>query len=124
MAENANVTMGREELNGVHEFVLRIDGQRRGSLEFTRPEAGVLRIEYVEVAPELRGTGLGRRLVEAAVDWAKETDQKVIPICSYARMVIHRDPSLSAVLGMRPTPSKGHATRSHAERHRRERAFE
>jgi hypothetical protein len=90
MAVNANVTMGREELNGVHEFVLRIDGKRRGWLEFTRPEAGVLRIEYVEVAPELRGSGLARQLVEAAVTWAKETDQKVVPICSYARMVIER----------------------------------
>ena len=56
------------------------------------PTRRVLRIEYVEVAPELRGTGLGRKLVEAAVDWAKETDQKVVPICSYARMVIQRDP--------------------------------
>ncbi len=93
-----NVTMGREELNGVHEFVLRIEGKRLGSLEFTRPEVGVLRIEYVEVAPELRGSGLARQLVEAAVNWAKETDQKVVPICSYARMVIQRDPSMSALL--------------------------
>jgi predicted GNAT family acetyltransferase len=98
VAENTNITMGREELNGVHEFVLRIDGKRMGSLEFTRPDAGVLRIEYVEVTPELRGTGLGRQLVQAAVDWARETDQKVIPICSYARMVIQRDPAMSAQL--------------------------
>ena len=52
------VTIEREELNGVHEFVLRIDGERYGFLEFTRPEVGVMRIEYVEVSPELRGTGL------------------------------------------------------------------
>ena len=50
------VTIEREELNGVHEFVLRIDGERRGFLEFTRPDVGVMRIEYVEVSPELRGT--------------------------------------------------------------------
>jgi len=45
------VTIEREELNGVHEFVLRIDGERLGFLEFTRPEVGVMRIEYVEVSP-------------------------------------------------------------------------
>ena len=45
------VTIEREELNGVHEFVLRLDGERYGFLEFTRPEVGVMRIEYVEVAP-------------------------------------------------------------------------
>ena len=98
MADETGAVVAREELNGVHEFVLRVDGKRLGSLEFTRPDAKVLRIEYVEVAPELRGTGLGRKLVKAAVDWARETDQRVVPICSYARMVIQRDPAMSAQL--------------------------
>ena len=98
MAEETGAVVAREELNGVHEFVLRVDGKRLGSLEFTRPDPGILRIEYVEVDPQLRGTGVGRKLVEAAVSWAKETNQKVVPICSYARMVIQRDPVLSAQL--------------------------
>ena len=93
-----NVTIEREELNGVHEFVLRIDGERFGFLEFTRPDVGVMRIEYVEVSPELRGTGLGQQLVEKAVAFAKEANLRVVPICSYARAVIQRDPALSAAL--------------------------
>lgn len=92
------VSIEREELNGVHEFVLRIDGERHGFLEFTRPEVGVMRIEYVEVDPSLRGTGLGRQLVEKAVAFAKDSQLRVIPICSYARAVIHRDANLSASL--------------------------
>jgi len=90
------VTIEREELNGANEFVLRLDGERYGFLQYTRPEVGVMRIEYVEVSPELRGTGLGKQLVEKAVAFAKETKLKVIPICSYARAVIQRDPSMSA----------------------------
>ena len=93
-----NVSIEREELNGVHEFVLRIDGERQGFLEFTRPEVGLLRIEYVEVSPALRGTGLGRQLVEKAVDFANDAKLRVLPICSYARAVITRDPILSASL--------------------------
>ena len=93
-----NVTIEREELNGVHEFVLRVDGQRLGFLEFTRPGVGVMRIEYVEVSPELRGTGLGKQLVEKAVAFATDAKLRVIPICSYARAVIQRDPALSAAL--------------------------
>ena len=92
------VSIDREELNGVHEFVLRIDGERLGFLEFTRPEVGLMRIEYVEVSPELRGTGLGRQLVAKAIDFAKETELRVVPICSYARAVIQRDPAMSALL--------------------------
>jgi predicted GNAT family acetyltransferase len=92
------VTIEREELNGTHEFVLRIDGERFGFLEFTRPDVGVMRIEYVEVSPELRGTGLGKQLVEKAVAFATDADLRVVPICSYARAVIQRDPALSAAL--------------------------
>jgi predicted GNAT family acetyltransferase len=93
-----DVSIAREELNGVHEFVLRVDGERHGFLEFTRPEVGLMRIEYVEVSPALRGTGLGRQLVEKAVDFAKDAKLRVVPICSYARAVITRDPILSASL--------------------------
>lgn len=92
------VTIEREELNGVHEFVLRIDGEKCGFLEFTRPDVGVMHIEYVEVSPGLRGTGLGRQLVAKAVAFATEAKLRVVPNCSYARAVIRRDPALSASL--------------------------
>jgi predicted GNAT family acetyltransferase len=90
----ATETIGREEVEGRLEFVLRRDGKRAGSLEYTRPDDRILRIEYVEVEPELRGGGVGRQLVAAAVSWAKELNLQVVPICSYARMVIERDPAL------------------------------
>jgi uncharacterized protein len=95
------VSIDREELNGVHEFVLRIDGERLGFLEFTRPDVGVMRIEYVEVSPALRGTGLGRQLVAKAVDFARDAKLRIVPICSYARAVIQRDPAMSPLLGAR-----------------------
>lgn len=98
MKPNALVTVKREEGSGALEFVLQVDGERLGSLDFARPEPGVLRIDYVEVAPELRGSGLGRRLVEAAVEWAREENMKIVPICGYARAVITRDPAMSKLL--------------------------
>lgn len=92
------VSIEREELNGVHEFVLRIDGERLGYLEFTRPDVGVMRIEYVEVSPKLRGTGLGRQLVAKAIDFAREAKLRVVPICGYARAVITRDPAMAVTM--------------------------
>ncbi len=98
MAPNPKVTVTRDDGGGTQEFVLHVDGERLGSLDYTRPEAGVMRIEYVEVAPELRGSGLGRQLVQAAVDWARDSDLKIVPICGYARAVISRDPTMRALL--------------------------
>ena len=98
MTPDAKVTVTRAEVGGTQEFVLHVDGERLGSLDYTRPEAGVMRIEYVEVAPELRGSGLGRQLVQAAVEWARAENMKIVPICGYARAVICRDPQMSALL--------------------------
>ena len=98
MSTDPVITVTREEGSGAQEFVLHVDGDRLGSLDFARPEAGVLRIDYVEVAPELRGTGLGRQLVEAAVDWARAENMEIVPICGYARAVIARDPEMSKLL--------------------------
>jgi len=98
MSSEPVVVVTREEGSDGQEFVLRVNGERMGSLDYALPEAGVMRIDYVEVAPELRGTGLGRQLVQAAVDWARIENRKIVPICGYARAVISRDPDMSQQL--------------------------
>ncbi len=98
MKPNAMVTVTREAGTEALEFVLRVDGERLGALDYTLPDAAVMRIEYVEVASELRGSGLGQQLVASAVDWARETDRKIVPICGYARAVIARDAEMSKLL--------------------------
>lgn len=98
MTPHPKVAVTRADGSDVTEFVLLVDGVRLGSLDFARPEAGVLRIDFVEVAPELRGAGLGRQLIEAAVEWARDENMKIVPICGYARTVITRDPEMKKLL--------------------------
>jgi hypothetical protein len=95
MSAAGQVTIERIEREGLLEFVLHVDGQHCGFLEYTLPEPGVMRIEYVEVLPALRGSGLGRQLVQHAVAFARHEGRRVIPICSYARAVIQSDPRLT-----------------------------
>lgn len=54
------------------------------------PHEEKLIISYVMVYPAFEGKGLGKYLVEAGVEFARENNWKVYPHCSYARAVMNR----------------------------------
>jgi len=71
-------------------FKLSVDGRQRGYLLYTLPDPKTMNIDYVEVDASLRGQGVGKELVDAAVAWAGAHDRHVVPFCSYARAVLAR----------------------------------
>jgi predicted GNAT family acetyltransferase len=79
------------------EFVLEQGSRRVGYLDYSLT-GDTMRIHYVEVDPSLRGTGLGRQLIDAAVVWARQERRRIVPICSYARAVLQRTPAFADVL--------------------------
>src|SRR6478736_401923 len=44
-------------------------------------------IEYTEVHPSYGGMGIGKKLVQTAVDFARKHNYKIIPLCPYAKTV-------------------------------------
>jgi len=78
-------------------FDLETGGSRMGYLSYSLEDARLL-IDYVQVDPSLRGKGMGEQLVGAAVEWAREHQRKVTPICSYARAVMRRTTQFHDVL--------------------------
>jgi hypothetical protein len=99
LTDETTFSISREDTgNGAGHFVLTREGVRIGTLDYRTGPSGPIYIDFVQVSPATRGTGLGKRLVEAAVAWARESQRKVIPICSYSRSVIERDPALRDVL--------------------------
>lgn len=50
-------------------------------------------IQHTEVDPDLQGTGTARRLVLAAVDYARQESMKIVPVCPYAKAYLlkHRE---------------------------------
>ena len=44
------------------------------------------------VPPHLRGRGLGSELVQHALDWARESDVKVIPSCPFVSRFLEDHP--------------------------------
>lgn len=50
----------------------------------------VMAIEHTFVAPELRGKGVAKQLVDRAAEYAREKEYKMEPICSYVVTLFER----------------------------------
>ena len=78
-------------------FVYLQDGRRLAELTYTVAGSRVI-IDHTQVDDSLRGKGVGRRLVEAAVAWARKDKVRLMPLCSYARAVFDKTPAFADVL--------------------------
>jgi len=73
------------------EFVMEREGKRVGELTYALagPRMTIL---HTEVSPTLRGSGAARKLLDAAMLWARAENLKVASRCSYASAVLERTP--------------------------------
>ena len=55
-------------------------------------------IDHTDVSDSLRGQGVGRHLLDAAVNFAREKNVKIIPLCPFAKSVFDKDESIRDVL--------------------------
>jgi uncharacterized protein len=73
-----------------HAFEIWIDAQL-SKLDYMQDGKNFV-ITHVGVYPEHRGQGVAGKIVEAALQYAKENSLRVIPMCSYAAAYIRRNP--------------------------------
>ena len=78
-------------------FFVEEEGRRLAQLTYTVAGTKVI-LDHTEVDDSLRGTGTGRKLVAAAVDWAREEDVQLLPLCPFARSVFDKTPEFCDVL--------------------------
>jgi uncharacterized protein len=79
-------------------FTITRDGKRIAELTYVRSGESVIVINHTFVDESLRGHGIARKLLDAAVAWARTNQVRIIPECSYARVVFARDASIREVL--------------------------
>ena len=73
------------------------DGKRLAEMTYTVAGSRVI-IDHTTVDDALRGTGAGRKLVEAAVQWARAAKVKLLPLCPFAKSVFDKTPAYADVL--------------------------
>ena len=75
---------------GNQTFEVWIDGHL-SKLDYIQEEKNFV-ITHVGVHPEHRGQGVAGKIVEAGLQYAREHQLRVIPMCSYAAAYIRRNP--------------------------------
>jgi predicted GNAT family acetyltransferase len=78
-------------------FILRRGGHEIGELTY-QASGGRVALLHTEVRPDLRGQGLARTLVIAAVEWARAEHLRLTPLCWYTRVVLERSDEFRDVL--------------------------
>ena len=69
--------------------VLAIEnGKLLGKIEFTRSDNNMTILHTYAYES---GRGIGTMLMQTAVEWAKEHDYTIIPVCSFAQKYLSKD---------------------------------
>lgn len=91
-------TIDHQETASRGVFHIRHDGKQVGEMTYSRTNPSLVVVDHTYVDPTLRGHGLAQQLQDAMVAWARETNTKVIPVCSYVKLQFDRNPAIRDVL--------------------------
>lgn len=87
------------ELNGQKGyFYVSVDGKQEGKMTFVFAGSDKIIIDHTEVSPGNNGKGFGKKMVAKAVEFARERNIKIIPLCPFAKKVFDKTPEFSDVI--------------------------
>lgn len=92
----ATIGLERNEKNGY--FYVAFDGKHEAKMTFVFAGEKQMIIDHTEVNPGNNGKGYGKKMVTAAVDFARENDIRIIPLCPFAKSVFDKSPEFQDVL--------------------------
>lgn len=79
-------------------FYIDLDGKRAAIMTFVFAGPNKIIIDHTEVNEEHNGKGFGRKMVTKAVDFAREKNIKIVPLCPFAKKVFDKTPEFKDVL--------------------------
>lgn len=68
-------------------YELVVDGEVVAFADY-REQGDVVVLPHTEVAPHLRGKGMGTRLVQGALDDLRSKGKRIVPACWYVRAFV------------------------------------
>ncbi|WP_316634658.1 GNAT family N-acetyltransferase [uncultured Flavobacterium sp.] len=74
------------------------DNKQAGKMTYTWAGDTKFIIDHTEVNPDFNGKGVGKKLVMAAVEYARTNNLKIIPLCPFAKSVFDKTQAIHDVL--------------------------
>ncbi|MDN3706134.1 GNAT family N-acetyltransferase [Myroides ceti] len=92
--------MNIEQINEGHKgyFKASENDAEAGRMTYTWVGDTKFIIDHTEVNPEFNGQGVGKKMVLAAVDYARKNNLKIIPLCPFAKATFDKNQDLQDVL--------------------------
>jgi predicted GNAT family acetyltransferase len=78
-------------------YILKIENEKEAYVSYSLNEKK-MRLTYSFVPNELRGSGIGKELVEKTFEMLTEEGFEATAICSYIRIVAERNPKWSSTI--------------------------
>lgn len=79
-------------------FYIDVDGNTEAKMTFVYAGENRIIIDHTEVNPGNNGKGYGKMMVDKAVEFARENDLKIIPLCPFAKSVFEKTSEFNDVL--------------------------
>tara|TARA_R110002020_G_C15841391_1_gene735187 strand:- start:296 stop:577 length:282 start_codon:yes stop_codon:yes gene_type:complete len=80
------------------EFYIEDQGEKIAQMTYVWAGPHKIIIDHTEVSPVLKGKSIGSQLVKRAVDFAREKQIKILPLCPFAKKVFDKTSEYQDVL--------------------------
>lgn len=93
---NEEVQLELTDKNGF--FHIDNNGKTEAKMTFVFAGPDKIIIDHTEVNESNNGKGFGKKMVAKAVEFAREKNIKIIPLCPFAKKVFDKTPEFTDVL--------------------------
>jgi len=79
-------------------FIAMEDNKKIGEMTYSVAGADKIIIDHTEVHPDEKGKGIGRVLLDKTIEYVRDNNLKIVPLCPYAKSMFDRDVNIRDVL--------------------------
>lgn len=100
LSNHKNLTMEIKQMNDSEKgmFFVEQNGKVIAEMTYVWAGSGKIIIEHTLVDDSLKGQGCGKQMLDKAVEFARQSSVKIVPLCPFVKSEIHKTPEYSDVL--------------------------